>query len=341
MSRAVFLCELPPPFGGVTVKNKLLLDQVFTGDYEVSIVDFGRVKRNLIHAIPVFLSMVSAFLRHDVIIYGFGSHKRQKVALRIQSIFGGKKSLSKTINIVMGGNYQQYLEKDEVLTGLLKRIKINLVETRGMQQDFIKLGLERTEVFPNARTRDAEREPADHQGILKCVFFSKICEDKGVDYIISEFKQMKSDQVSLCFYGHVDENIRGAFESFVQSHENVTYAGVFDATKEDVYKELNQYDVLLLPTKWKGEGVPGVLVEAKMAGIASIVSDCNYNAEIVRDGIEGIVLKSLTAGELSSELLNLSSDSVLLKRLKQSSFDSRKRYAIDSYLEMLRNLIAQ
>lgn len=341
MSKVIFLCELPPPFGGVTVKNKLLLDQAFTGDYGASVIDFGRVKRNSISAIPVFTSMVAAFLRHDVIIYGFGSHKRQKAALRIQSIFGGEKSLSKTINLVMGGNYQQYLEKDAVLTELLERIKVNLVETEGMREDFIKLGLKKTEVFPNARTRDAEREPTDHQGRLKCVFFSKICEEKGVDYIISEFNHIDNNQISLCFYGHVDENIREAFDSFVQSHENVSYAGVFDATKEDVYKELNQYDVLLLPTKWKGEGVPGVLVEAKMAGIAAVVSDCNYNAEIVRDGIEGIVLKNLAEGELSSVLLSLFSDNTLLNKLKRGSFESRERYAIDSYLNMLRNLIVQ
>lgn len=45
---------------------------------------------------------------------------------------------------------------------------------------------------------------------------------------------------------------------------------------------------LLLPSKWSGEGVPGALVESKMAGIAAIVSDWNFNAEIVKNDSEGI-----------------------------------------------------
>lgn len=52
----------------------------------------------------------------------------------------------------------------------------------------------------------------------------------------------------------------------------------------DVYEELNNYDIMLLPTRWEGEGVSGALIESKMAGITAIVSDWHVNSETVRDG---------------------------------------------------------
>ena len=93
MERVTFLCELPPPFGGVTVKNQLILDAVVRSSDAVQVVDFCEIKRNPIKAISVFARMVSAFIRKDTIVYGFGSHSRLKQALTLQKSIGGKGSL--------------------------------------------------------------------------------------------------------------------------------------------------------------------------------------------------------------------------------------------------------
>lgn len=76
----------------------------------------------------------------------------------------------------------------------------------------------------------------------------------------------------------------------------------------------------MLPSKWSGEGVPGALVESKMAGIAAIVSDWNFNAEIVKNDSEGIVLKE----KLSNVLNKINSQKMM--ELKVGAFESRKRY---------------
>lgn len=48
--------------------------------------------------------------------------------------------------------------------------------------------------------------------------------------------------------------------------------------------EPSAYDLHLFPSRWRNEGVSGVLVEIKMAAVPSIVSDICYNAELIRDG---------------------------------------------------------
>lgn len=335
MERVTFLCELPPPFGGVTVKNQLILDAVVRSSDAVQVVDFCEIKRNPIKAISVFARMVSAFIRKDTIVYGFGSHSRLKQALTLQKSIGGKGSLGKTVNVIMGGRFQEYVKADSKLKSLLASIKLNLVETKGMQEAFETLGVQSTEIFPNARSADKSRIPVAHDSVLRCVFFSKICEDKGVDYILSEFED--AEGITLDFYGHVDSGIKDRFESFISTHSYASYQGVFDAAKNNVYAELSKYDVLLLPTKWKGEGVPGILVEAKMAGITSIVSDMNYNAEIVIDGVEGIVLNNLEKGSLQNAARFLATDKGRLMALKEGAYQSRSRYAMETYTSTLRS----
>lgn len=328
------MCELPPPFGGVTVKNQLILDTVVRSSDAVQVVDFCEIKRNPLKAISVFSKMVSAFMRKDAIVYGFGSHSRLEQALTLQKSIGGKKSLDKTVNVIMGGRFQDYVGADSKLKSLLSSIKLNLVETKGMQKAFKTLGLQNTEVFPNARLADRSRTPVTHNSELKCVFFSKICVDKGVDYIISEFEDVEG--VTVDFYGHVDAGIKDRFESFIITHSYANYQGIFDAAKDDVYAELSKYDILLLPTKWKGEGVPGILVEAKMAGITAVVSKVNYNTEIVLNGVEGIVLDDLERGSLRKAVEFLAVDRDRLMTLKEGAYGSRSRYAMESYIEKLR-----
>lgn len=334
MEKVTFLCELPPPFGGVTIKNKLILDTVVGSTDAVQVVDFCEIKRNPIKAVSAFARMVSAFEKKSIIVYGFGSCSRLKHALTLQKIIGGKESFSKTVNVIMGGRFQDYIMNDSSLKSMLSAIKLNLVETKGMQEAFIKQGLQNTEIFPNARLADRSRTPVSQNGALKCVFFSKICEDKGVDYILSELKDLEG--ITIDFYGHVDGRIKDRFESFINIHSFANYKGVFDSVKNDVYTELSKYDVLLLPTKWKGEGVPGILVESKMAGITAIVSKMNYNEEIVLDGIEGIVLKKLEKGSLQNAVRLLDNDRDRLMTLKEGAYQSRSRYAMESYIRKMR-----
>lgn len=340
MQKITFMCELPAPYGGVTVKNQLLLDTIFNDIENINVIDFCKVKRNPLNAVPVFAQMIWAFLRKDTVVYGFGSKSRLKIALTIQKLLAGKSNLHKCVNIVMGGRIAHDIAEDPFYEKLLKQLKINLVETQEMKAALHNKGLTNVAVFPNPKPQARSRMPKESDGLLKCVFFSRICKEKGVDYIISEFNEMTDHEATLDFFGPIDSEIKERFMSFVENHSNVRYCGVFDSAKNDIYGELNKYDVLLFPTTWPGEGVPGILVEAKMAGIVPIVSDWKYNSEIVIDNKEGIVLENLDAGTLVDTLTELNKDRAILKKLKMGSFLSRERYAIETYVEYISNLIA-
>lgn len=106
-----------------------------------------------------------------------------------------------------------------------------------------------------------------------------------------------------------------------------------------MYNKLQQYDVLLFPTRWKAEGVPGVLVEAKISGLPSIVSNINFNTEIIEDGKNRIILKHSTSVELANAIGCVYSNRDLLMEMKTNAMASAENYLIENYIEDIVQMI--
>ena len=76
-----------------------------------------------------------------------------------------------------------------------------------------------------------------------------------------------------------------------------------------------------------------------MAGLAVIASSMNFNAEIIKEEHqEGYLLKKNYALEMADIIRKFSNDRILLNKVKEQSYQSRKRYAIEEYQNMLNDL---
>ena len=65
---------------------------------------------------------------------------------------------------------------------------------------------------------------------------------------------------------------------------------------------LTQYDVLLLPTTWKTEGYPGIIIEAYSVGIPVVSTKIGGIPEIVEHGYNGILIEPHNTDELLSAI---------------------------------------
>lgn len=168
---------------------------------------------------------------------------------------------------------------------------------------------------------------------IRCVFFSLIGEAKGADLVLEAARNLS--EVEFHFYGRVDCGFKQRFRAGLSSLPNVEYHGIFDSVSGDVLAELNQYDLHLLPTSWPNEGVPGVLVETKSAAVPSIVSNCCHNVEVVKDGIDGIVLEECTAQNLSAAIAGCARNPDRLDEMKRAALVSAERFYIDRYVDLI------
>lgn len=165
------------------------------------------------------------------------------------------------------------------------------------------------------------------------MYFSLISEEKGAQLVVDAARVMPS--CSFSFYGRIDPSYEARFTDEVEQLSNVTYRGVFDSVTGDVVGELNQYDIHLFPTMCPHEGVPGVIAETKLAGVPTIASSRGYNAELIEEGVDGLLTRQDSADELVEVIAAVSGDPKRLDRMKNAALDSAARFYVDRYLDLI------
>ena len=180
-------------------------------------------------------------------------------------------------------------------------------------------------------------EQCNRQYQLNTVFFARVCLDKGIDIVLDTAKMLP--EIAFHIYGPIAEDSFDIVYEAVHNLKNVFYHGVFRDKDEALYNELSKYDTVLLPTRWASEGVPGILAESKIAGIPAVVSNVCYNAEIIHNELDGIILQDNSKASLANALRILSSNAELLEKLKQKAKEDAKSYFVESFIEDITKVI--
>ena len=326
----VYMGAFPPGYGGVTIKNQNLYTAL-EKEIPIKKVDFNRVKRKDIkEAGRLVFHLLNPRNRFVVGVSGKITRKRFTQVL----YYLNRKAMKKSIIMIMGGTASHDMSVDPEYRKCAKGYKKIYVETQSMKSEMERAGFENVDIYPNGRFRPQkaiELKPADKK--LRCVFFSQVQPEKGADLVLEAARMLP--HVDFSFYGKIVGNYKDIFMNRVNAQQNVSYYGIFKGSIDAVYEELSKYDLLLFPTKWEIEGVPGILVEGKIVGLAEIVSNKSYNAELVRDGIEGIVLPENDTEQLIHPIEKLDKDRDLLSALKKESKKSAERYYIENYIDRI------
>lgn len=335
--KVVYIGPFPITGGGVTNKNRDLYEALSIAGMQIEKIDLHKItkRKSTGELVRLFGALID---RSNVFIIGVSTGNNTRRNFTRLLYFINRKSMKKSIILVMGGIDDKNIAKDSAYKKVMSCFKRVYVETEGMRENLEAAGMQNVAVYPNCRFRPQYDIPMHkHKKPLRCVFFSSVQPEKGVDFVLKAAEALPN--VDFIFYGKIVDGFKEDFLNNVESLPNVSYCGVFKGTSEEVYAELSQYDVLLLPTRWEAEGVPGILVEGKIAGLAEIVTDHNYNAEIVENGQDGIVLKNNTVEELIEAVLYVQENPDVLKKMKLNSRKSAEKYYIENYSHIISNEI--
>lgn len=326
----VYMGAFPPGYGGVTIKNQNLYTAL-EKEIPIKKVDFNRVKRKDIkEAGRLVFHLLNPRNRFVVGVSGKITRKRFTQVL----YYLNRKAMRNSIIMIMGGTASHDMSVDPEYRKCAMGYKKIYVETQSMKAEMDAAGFENVDIYPNGRFRPqkaVELKTADKK--LRCVFFSQVQPEKGADLVLEAARMLPN--VDFSFYGNIVDDYKDIFVNRVNAQQNVSYYGVFKGSIDAVYGELSKYDVLLFPTKWDIEGVPGILVEGKIAGLAEIVSNKSYNAELVQDGVEGVVIAENTGNCLAAAIQQLAEDRDFLNSMKKGSRESSERYYIENYIESI------
>ena len=110
--------------------------------------------------------------------------------------------------------------------------------------------------------------------------------------------------------------------------------------RRDVHRYLIAADAMVFPSA--REGMPVCAMEALAMGVPVITRDARGCRDVVRDGIDGIVLRDCSIGTLGAAMERLGNDHVFRERLAANAIAGRDRFArshfIDEQKRILQNL---
>lgn len=240
--------------------------------------------------------------------------------------------------VVVGGWLPDYISDKKGLSEKLKRFDWIYVEANRMKQRLESVGFSNVLVAPNCKELQilsSEELIYDSGEPYRLCTFSRVMKEKGIEdavnAVITINKQAGRMIFCLDIYGQIDSNQVQWFEALKYSFpEYINYGGTVPFNQST--NVLKDYHALLFPTFYEGEGFAGTLIDAMAAGVPVIASDWKYNAEVVEDGITGLLYKTGNKDQFIQCLIESISGYRDWKGMKLNSIQRAEEYLPENAL---------
>jgi glycosyltransferase involved in cell wall biosynthesis len=314
------------PKGGEEYKNQLLINKIKVAYNDAKIIDTYLWIRSPKVWWRLFLNIL--IRRVDFILISASSISTYRLLNLIQWI--RPSLLRKTTYLVIGGYFPEGIRSKRFDWRSYKNLKNVVVEGDLLRKTVLaNSGLANVGVvpnfksFPNLLIQSNERL----ENNFRFVFVGRISKGKGLSEILEAAKILNKSnkEFEVDFYGPVEEEFD--FDS-----NKTNYCGFLDFQNdpEQAYTKLASYDCMLFPTYWKGEGFPGVIIDAFIAGLPLIATDWNMNTEIIEDGVNGYIIEPKSSEALAEKMRYVMLNRKELDKIREKNVARSKDYHIDN-----------
>lgn len=218
---------------------------------------------------------------------------------------------------------------------VLKSFHKILVQGHYMKVQLNNVGLSNVEVLPNFKP--IGELPAKRNrptGGIKFVFLGRLIEEKGVGLLIDASRKLYEEygkKFSVTFYGsQTNTYSQGYFDTL--ACDNISYGGFLNLKSKEGLEQLSEYDVMVFPTYFEGEGFPGVLIDAFKAGLPVIASDFHANPDVISNPALGVLVKPKDVDSLKSAMLGFIENPSRIPSMSMAVQKDVCKYDIDKVL---------
>ena len=316
-------------FDGQTVKTRILTEELVRvlGKNHVKQIDTHNSKK---HFFKLFLQIVYAFVKYKNIVI-LPAQNGVKVLVPL-CCFLNKFFKRKIFYIVIGGWLPQYLRNKRKLLKQLKKFNGIFVETATIKKLLNCINLDNVCVMPNCKDLQilSENELVYRQvKPYKLCTFSRVMKEKGIEDIVNivqSINQQKGEIVyELDIYGQVDPKQMEWFEQLRKKFpQYIRYVGVvlFDQS----VNILKNYSVLVFPTHFYTEGIPGTIIDAYASGVPVITSRWESFEDVCREGETSISYTMGNNDELRDKLIQILKDKEQIFEMKKNCLEEAYKY---------------
>lgn len=250
----------------------------------------------------------------------------------------------KLFYIVIGGWLPEFLKRRNYLFKKVKKLDKIFVETNKMKLELSKLGVDNVEILVNFKRIKPLKENElkfNYSKPYKLCTFSRVMKEKGIEDAIEVVKQINEENNEVIYkldiYGPIEKSYSQKFAVIINNvPQYIEYKGCVDSDKSvDILK---YYYLLLFPTRFKTEGIPGTIIDALAAGVPIIASKWDNVNEMIDDKKNGMIYNFGDREDLKCKLETIIQNNNIINMKKQCLKDSlkyKKEIAIKSLLKEL------
>ena len=211
---------------------------------------------------------------------------------------------------------EEYRRYKEHMNEVLANIDYFLAPSRFIRQFYIDMGIPEEKVVYSKygfnkkiiRYRKKTYSPRDS---IRFGFVGRVIPSKGVHLLLRSFSSIKDRRkATLRIYGNA-----GKYRTYLQNiaSEGVEFMESFDNSNIDFI--LDDIDVLMVPSIWY-ENAPLVIQEAMLKGIPVITSDIGGMAELVKDGVNGLLFRVGDSDDLREKMEMIIKDPTIMNSME-------------------------
>ncbi len=234
---------------------------------------------------------------------------------------------------VIGGWLPDFLEGKPFLRKTLRAFDGIWVETSAMKEALENRGFANVAVIPNFKNLSplSPGEGADNrQGPMKLCTFSRVMKEKGIETAVEAVeavnRQLGRTAFTLDIYGAVASGQEDWFRQLQKNFpEGVAYGG--GVAPEKTLETLKEYNLLLFPTKFFTEGIPGTILDAYFAGVPVVASRWENFGDVIDEGVTGLGYPFEEEGRLRELLLDIAADPGRIRDMGPACLEKAKDFS--------------
>ena len=280
-------------FCGQDVKNTLIYEYFLKENIDVKAFDTSEWRGKVVNIIKNLL-YITLTQRPNIMLC---SHAVGVSMILIYLVFYKYLFRRKITYTVVGYEINDLIDKYFFLKLMLKQFDKIIVETKMHKNFLISRGiLNVTHInnFRNIENNSIKNTNKTRQKLLKVIYFTRIDYRKPIKKLVDIVKYINSNNLqenySFNIFGKVASDYEESFFSEISDIKNITYHGIMDS--KEITNKFMDYDVMIYPQTAKEDVFPGVFLEAFSGKVPVIAINSNYISEIIKDNINGFLIKS-------------------------------------------------
>lgn len=239
---------------------------------------------------------------------------KQKNDFILNCEFGNIKPSKKLLNELSKITY--ILPETEMLTNVFRQFyRLTNIYTLTNFREILDIKTEANDIRPSRLNH------------LEAIYLSRVIEEKGIIDLLTAIQNVNKNNelVHINIYGEnlLDNEQNKLFKKLTNNSWSHYFGPV---SFENVIETIRPNDLFIFPTKFVGEGTPGVIVESLLAGVPILSSNFPQATQLLKENYDCILFKMCDTNDLEEKILQIVNDKSLLIKLKEHALISADRY---------------